>query len=209
MLAAYQRSRDLFDRMEASAPGDVALRRPVEIQNRRLIVWRRTHMPFRSDAHEAIVLLGALARVAGGYTLGEAGTAISAADITGAWCEAVLAAAGLAAMHTLAIGPVLECITDLVTEFDPGTGAPVDTLAAAADLCTLASATVMPGGDDGVEAIRRAMFAALGQVLTCGWIEFTRRVSKFKALQPTETPRFYFVGAVDLLIGVRRGGSDV
>lgn len=204
MMAAYGASRSLFDRMEAGQ----TFQRALHTQNARLIAYRRRLLPFRTDAHEVVVLVGALARLSGGQTLGEVGDPITVADLTGAWCEALLAAAGLAALHTLAIGPILDIAHELVGDY--ATTEHVNILAPLADVCAVAGARpeTLPRGDDGIEAMRRAVFAGLGQALSCAWHEFHRMVGAARPVSRDETPALYFAGAVDMLIGAPRPGDS-
>lgn len=202
MLNAYQRSRALFDRIEAGE----AFASVVHTSNARLIRYRRERQPFESEAHEAIRLVGALARLAGGQTLGEVGDPITVADYTGGLSETLLATTYVAALHCLAIGPILDVALELVSAYPAEAASDgANLMTACIDLATIAGAhpASRPAGPEGAEALRRAMFASLGQIITCAWVEFGRRIDEVvgRPLAPDETPALYFAAAVSMMLG--------
>ncbi len=192
MMRAYDNSRRLWDAakialatddMPAPEGGDNVTRAQV-----RTMRFRRDHRPIIDDAHEAITLVGALARLAGGETLGG-----QRSGDMGGWILTLVQLGAMAGRNSLAIRPLLN-MAELLAGTDDHA---VNLMASCLDMSVLATSPVAQE-TEAIEAERRAWFGALGQVATCAWMCATQRLGPWPAGMNIRT---FYVAAVDMTIG--------
>lgn len=198
LLRAYDNSRTIFEawadlKAPHLPPSDVSAAQVRSLRHH--YAYHLNHEAL--ELHEAMTLMGALSRLAGGTTLGDTDPATSQ-DVWSGWFLTLVQLGVLAGLNRLGVGPILEMADILSGAQDH----PVSLMASVSDLCILATARKDPGRPDlTVDSERRAMFGALGNIATCARIAMWQRLGGWAADMNLRT---FYVGAVGITIGEGR-----